>query len=279
VTGNEAVVDLESHRSFPRLRTVCVGTLQGTGVIDAGALFVIHDVGPRQDGNTEIVRVDLTTYTVQSTPLAGVDWIFPGLGDIWAVTVSTNTSLVKLSPSSLRVLHRFAYSDDGVPFDGRLWFIDNYSLKTWNPANGRVSLVRLPWLPTGLSPASLTPSNGELFILASSQKSPENAIATYNPMSGAHRVVREPQLPGGGRLLSVTGRVLWVEPPGGMQGYVTAYSARTLKPLANGFGGGGVGGSWIAVPDEGDLWFQSVGEPLECVSGKTGRTWIAGSTT
>ena len=48
-TANQAVVDLNNHRSFARLRTVCVGTLQGTGVIDAGALFVIHDVGPRQD--------------------------------------------------------------------------------------------------------------------------------------------------------------------------------------------------------------------------------------
>ena len=25
------------------------------------------------------------------------------------------------------------------------------------------------------------------------------------------------------------------------------------------------------MPDAGDLWFQFVGEPLECVSGKTGR--------
>jgi hypothetical protein len=68
-TANQAVVDLNTHQSFARLRTVCVGTLQGTGVIDAGALFVIHDVGPRQDGNTEIVRVDLATYAVRSTPL------------------------------------------------------------------------------------------------------------------------------------------------------------------------------------------------------------------
>ncbi len=63
-TGNGAVVDLDSHRSFARLRTVCVGTLHGTGVIDAGALFVLQDVGPAQDASTEVVRVDLTTYAV-----------------------------------------------------------------------------------------------------------------------------------------------------------------------------------------------------------------------
>jgi hypothetical protein len=53
---------------------------------------------------------------------------------------------------------------------------------------------------------------------------------------------------------------------------VTAYSAKSLRPLTGGFGDGGVDGLWIGVPDAGDLWFQFVGEPLECVSGKTGRS-------
>jgi hypothetical protein len=273
-TANQAVVDLNNHQSFARLRTVCVGTLHGTGVIDAGALFVLQDVGPAQDNNTEIVRIDLTTYAVaRSTALVGGFSMFAGLGAIWVLTNSTSVSLLQLSPVTLRVLHRFADRDGVwrfVPFAGRLWFIDNYSLKTFDPTNGQLAVVKLPWLPTGLSPASLTSSSGDLFILASSQKSPENAIATFNPMSGAHRVVREPQLPGGGQLLSVTGRVVWVEPPGGMQDSVTAYSAQSLRPLTGGFADGGWGGSWTAVPDVGDLWFQLTGNPLECVSGRTG---------
>ena len=270
-TADQAVVDLNNHRSFARLRTVCVGTLQGTGVIDAGALFVIHDVGPRQDGNTEIVRVDLATYAVRSTPLVGADSIFAGLGDIWAVTTSNVSSLVQLSPSSLRVLHRFAYPGGGVPFDGRLWFIDNYSLKTFNATNGQVVVVKLPWLPTGLSPASVTSSGGELYLLASSRTSPKTAIATYNPVSGAHRVVSEVDLGGGAGLLGVSARVLWVLPPGGNMHTVAAYSAQSLRPLTGGFSDGFLNGTWTAVTDAGDLWFQIAGDPLDCVSGKTAR--------
>jgi len=270
-TANQAVVDLNTHQSFARLRTVCVGTLQGTGVIDAGALFVIHDVGPRQDGNTEIVRVDLATYAVRSTPLVGADSIFAGLGDIWAVTTSNVSSLVQLSPSSLRVLHRIAYPDGGVPFDGRLWFIDNYSLKTFNATNGQVVVVKLPWLPTGLSPASVTSSGGELYLLAASKKTPATAIATYNPVSGAHRVVSEVDLGGGADLLGVTRSVLWVGPPGGNSHTVAAYSAQSLRPLTGGFSDGGFNGTWTAVAGGGDLWFQLAGSPLQCVSGSTGR--------
>jgi hypothetical protein len=269
-TGNEAIVDLDSHRSFARLRTVCVGTLHGTGVIDAGALFVLQDVGT----NTEIVRVDLTTYAVKrSTPLVN-PWIFAGLGDIFAETSSNVTRLVELSPPSLRVLHRFAVPDsawDFVPFAGRLWFIDNYSLKTLNPISGRISLVRLPWLPAGLSPESVTSSGGQLYLLGASKNTPVTAIATYNPVSGAHRVVSETGLGGGAHLIGATDSVLWVEPPGGNQSHVTAYSAETLRPLAGGFGDGGWNGSWVAVPEVGDLWFQLAGGPLECVLGRTGR--------
>jgi len=273
-TGNEAVVDLDSHRSFARLRTVCVGTLHGTGVIDAGALFVLQDVGPAQDASTEVVRVDLTTYAVaRSTALAGGFLMFAGLDAIWVLTNSTNVSLLQLSPVTLRVLHRFADRDgawDFVPFAGRLWFIDDYSLKTLNPIDGRISVARLPWLPAGLSPASVTSSGGQLYLLAASQKSPDTAIAIFNPLSGAHRFAR--QLAGGSVLLSVTGRVLWVGPPSGMSSSVTGYSTQSLRPLTGGFSGGGPNGTWTAVPDAGDLWFQLAGDPLECVSGNTGRT-------
>ena len=273
-TGNGAVVDLDSHRSFARLRTVCVGTLHGTGVIDAGALFVLQDVGPAQDASTEVVRVDLTTYAVaRSTALAGGFSMFAGLGAIWVLTNSTNVSLLQLSPVTLRVLHRFADRDgawDFVPFAGRLWFIDDYSLKTLNPIDGRISVARLPWLPAGLSPASVTSSGGQLYLLAASQKSPDTAIAIFNPLSGAHRFAR--QLAGGSVLLSVTGRVLWVGPPSGMSSWVTGYSAQSLRPLTGGFSAGGPNGTWTAVPDAGDLWFQLAGDPLECVSGNTGRT-------
>jgi len=276
VTGNEAVVDLDSHRSFARLRTVCIGTLQlqRSAVIDAGALFVIHDVSPAQYEDTEIVRVDLTTYAVRSVPLGGAAWIFAGLGDIWVETDSTVSSLVELSPSSLRVLNRFADPDGTwrfLPFGGRLWFIDNYSLKTLNPISGRISVVALPWLPTGLSPESITSSGGQMYLLAASQKTPATAIATYNPVSGAHRLVSETGLGGGAGLLGVTGRVLWVEPPGGNMHEVTAYSMQSLRPLVGGFSDGFLNGTWTAVPDAGDLWFQIAGDPLECVSGRTGR--------
>ena len=280
-TGSETVVDLDSHRSFARLRTVCIGTLHRTGVIEAGALFVLQDVGPAQDARTEIVRVDLRTYAVtRSTSMAGAFSMFTGFGDIWVSTASTNVILDQLSPMTLRVLHRFAEPDcarDFVPLAGRLWFIDNcsletlnpYSLETLNPTDGRTSAVRLPWLPAGLSTSSITSSGGELYLLASSPKSPETAIATYNPVTGAHRFV--PQLAGGSELLSVTGTVLWVGSQCFMSCSVTAYSSKSLRPLTGGFGGGGVDGLWVAVPDAGDLWFQFVGEPLECVSGKTGR--------
>ena len=275
-TGNEAILDLDSHKSFARLRTVCVGTLQGTGVIDAGALFVLHEVGPAQDASTEVVRVDLTTYAVaRSAPFAGGDWVFAGLGAIWVVTNSSASNLLQLSPASLRVEHRFAgleAASDFVTFAGRLWFIDNYSLRTLDPTDGRISVAGLPWLPAGLSPARVTSSGGELYLLASSQKSPETAIATYDPVSGAHRVVREPMSTGGpANLVGVTGRVLWVVPQGGMMSEVTAYSAQSLRPLTGGFVGGGPNGMWTAVPDAGDLWFQLAGSPLECVSGKAGR--------
>ena len=269
--ANEAIVDLESHRSFGRLRTVCVGRLQGTGVIEAGALFLIHDVSPTEYDNTEIVRIDLNTYATVSIPVAGAVHIFAGLGDIWAVTES---SLVQLSSSSLRVVHRYgdpSGAGDFLPFGGLLWFIDNYSLKTLNPADGRVSTADLPWLPTGLSPASLTSSSDQLYLLAASQKTPETAIVTYNPVSGAHRTVAESDLGGGANLVGVTGKVLWVQPPGGNMHQVTAYSTQTLKPLTDGFSDGGPNGMWTAVTASGDLWFQLSGYPLECVSGKTGR--------
>jgi hypothetical protein len=273
-TGNEAIVNLGSHRSFAPLRTVCVGTLHGSGVIDAGALFVIRDVSPAQYEDTDIVRVDLTTDAVRSIPLVGAVGILAGLGDIWVVTDSTDSSLVELSPSSLRVVHRFADPDgtwDFLPFGGRLWFIDNYSLKTLNPVDGRVSVARLPWLPVGLSPASVTSSGSQLYLLAASQKTPATAIATYNPVSGAHRVVSEVDLGGGASLLGVTRSVLWVGPPGGNSHTVAAYSAQSLRPLTDGFSDGGFNGTWTAVADGGDLWFQLAGSPLQCVSGRTGR--------
>jgi hypothetical protein len=199
--------------------------------------------------------------------------MFAGLDAIWVLTNSTNVSLLQLSPVTLRVLHRFADRDgawDFVPFAGRLWFIDDYSLKTLNPIDGRISVARLPWLPAGLSPASVTSSGGQLYLLAASQKSPDTAIAIFNPLSGAHRFAR--QLAGGSVLLSVTGRVLWVGPPSGMSSSVTGYSTQSLRPLTGGFSGGGPNGTWTAVPDAGDLWFQLAGDPLECVSGNTGRT-------
>ena len=267
-------MDLGSHRSFSRLRTVCVGTLHGSGVIDAGALFVIRDVSPAQYEDTDIVRVDLTTDAVRSIPLVGAVGILAGLGDIWVVTDSTDSSLVELSPSSLRVVYRFADPDgtwDFLPFGGRLWFIDNYSLKTLNPVDGRVSVARLPWLPVGLSPASVTSSGSQLYLLAASQKTPTTAIATYNPVSGAHRVVSEVDLGGGADLLGVTRSVLWVGPPGGNSHTVAAYSAQSLRPLTGGFSDGGFNGTWTAVAGGGDLWFQLAGSPLQCVSGSTGR--------
>ena len=116
-TAKEAIVDLGSHRSLDRLRTVCVGTLAGTGVIDAGALFVLQDIGPAQDaGATDVVRVDLKTYAVaRSAPLAAGSSIFAGVGDIWVVTDSIDPSLVQLSPVSLPVMHRFADPGSGSP--------------------------------------------------------------------------------------------------------------------------------------------------------------------
>jgi hypothetical protein len=281
-TANQAVVDLNNHQSFARLRTVCVGTLDRTGVIDAGALFVLQDVGPAQGTNTEVVRVDLTTYAVtRSAPITGGFSMFTGFGDLWVLTASTKVSLDQLSPMTLRVLHRFAEPDcagDFVPFAGRLWFIDNCSLtlnpnslETLNPTDGRTSVVRLPWLPTGLSASSLTSSGGELYLLAVSQKTPATAIATYNPVSGAHRVVSEVDLGGGAGLLGVSARVLWVLPPGGNMHTVAAYSAQSLRPLTGGFSDGFLNGTWTAVTDAGDLWFQIAGDPLDCVSGKTAR--------
>jgi hypothetical protein len=282
-TADQAVVDMNNHQSFARLRTVCIGTLHGTGVIEGGALFVLQDVGPAGDARTEVVRVDLRTYAVtRSTPIAGASSMFTGFGDVWVSTASTNVSLDQLSPMTLRVLHRFAEPDcagDFVPFAGRLWFLHNcsletlnpYSLETQNPTDGRISVVRLPWLPTGLIASSLTSSGGELYLLAASQKTPETAIATYNPVSGAHRVVSEVDLGGGAGLLGVTDRVLWVEPPGGNMHTVAAYSAQSLRPLTGGFSDGFLNGTWTAVTDAGDLWFQIAGDPLDCVSGKTAR--------
>jgi hypothetical protein len=281
-TANQAVIDLNNHRSFARLRTVCVGTLHGTGVIETGALFILQDVGPAQGTNTEVVRVDLTTYAVtRSTPMAGAFSMFTGFGDVWVSTASTNVSLDQLSPMTLRVLHRFAEPDcagDFLPFAGRLWFIDSCSLtlnpnslETLNPTDGRTSVARLPWLPAGLSVSSITSSGGELYLLASSRTSPKTAIATYNPVSGAHRVVSEVELGGGAGLLGVTDSVLWVEPPGGNMHTVTAYSAQSLRPLTGGFSDGFLNGTWTAVTDAGDLWFQIAGDPLDCVSGKTAR--------
>jgi hypothetical protein len=52
---------------------------------------------------------------------------------------------------------------------------------------------------------------------------------------------------------------------------VTAFSAQSLRPLTDGFSDGFLNGTWTAVPDAGDLWFQIAGDPLECVSGRTGR--------
>jgi hypothetical protein len=281
-TANQAVVDLNNHRSFARLRTVCVGTLHRTGIIEAGALFVLQDVGPTQDARTEVVRVDLKTYAVtRSMPIADGSSMFAAFDALWVLSASTKVSLDQLSPTTLRVLHRFAEPDCAggfVPFAGRLWFLNNcsvetlnpYSLETQNPTDGRTSVVRLPWLPAGLIASSLTSSGSELYLLASSRTSPKTAIATYNPVTGAHRFVR--QLAGGSELLSVTGTVLWVEAQCFMACWFSAYSAKSLRPLTGGFGGGGLGGEWVAVPDDGDLWVQFEGGPLECVSGKTGRS-------
>jgi len=283
--GNEAVVDLESHKLFARLRTLCVGTLYGTGVIEAGALYVLRDVGPAQDSSFEVVRIDLSTYAVtRSAPIAGASWIFPGLGDIW---VATNSSTLQLSQVSLRLLHSFTdlgEAGDFVPFAGRFWFLDSFnhsvkalnSLKTLDPTDGRVSVVSLPWLPTGLSPASIVSFGDELYLLLGSvqgTKFAPTAIATYDPVSGAHRVVRQPKFSGELGLLGVTGRVLWVEAYRAMfsEG-VSAYSPQSLRPLSGGFVSGFFsGGSGTAVPDAGDLWFQLAGGPVECVSGRTGR--------
>jgi hypothetical protein len=44
-----------------------------------------------------------------------------------------------------------------------------------------------------------------------------------------------------------------------------------MKPVTGGFAGGGINGSWRAVAVESDLWFQQVGNPLDCISGQTGR--------
>ena len=283
--GNEAVVDLESHKLFARLRTLCVGTLYGTGVIEAGALYVLRDVGPSQDSRFEVVRIDLSTYAVtRSAPIAGASWIFPGLGDIW---VATNSSTLQLSQVSLRLLHSFTdlgEAGDFVPFAGRFWFLDSFnhsvktlnSLKTLDPTVGRVSVVSLPWLPTGLSPASIVSFGDELYLLLGSvqgTKFAPTAIATYDPVSGAHRVVRQPKFSGELGLLGVTGRVLWVEAYRAMfSEAVSAYSPQSLRPLSGGFVSGFFsGGSGTAVPDAGDLWFQLAGGPVECVSGRTGR--------
>ena len=277
-TGNEAIVDLDSHKSFARLRTVCIGTLYGIGVIDGDALFVLHHFGPARDPITQVVRIDLTTYAVaRSVPFVGVGGIFAGLGAIWVVTDSSAWNLLQLSPVSLRVLHRLADPDRAwnfLPFAGRLWYIDNYSLKTLNPTDGRISTTDLSWLPAGLSLLNVTSSGGELYLLASVPFAPGAAwaIATYNPVSGAHRVVRQPEFSGGQDFLGVTGRVLWVRSYRGIDVYgVSAYSARSLRPLTSGFVGVGPNSGWMAGPDAGDLWFQLAGSPLECASGKTGR--------
>jgi hypothetical protein len=52
---------------------------------------------------------------------------------------------------------------------------------------------------------------------------------------------------------------------------VTAFSAQSLRPLTDGFSNGFLNGTWTAITDAGDLWFQIAGDPLDCVSGKTAR--------
>jgi hypothetical protein len=83
--------------------------------------------------------------------------------------------------------------------------------------------------------------------------------------------VSEVDLGGGADLLGVTRSVLWVGPPGGNSHTVAAYSGQSLRPLTGGFSDGGFNGTWTAVADGGDLWFQLAGSPLQCVSGRTGR--------
>ena len=220
--GNEAVVDLESHKLFARLRTLCVGTLYGTGVIEAGALYVLRDVGPSQDSRFEVVRIDLSTYAVtRSAPIAGASWIFPGLGGIWAAPTQAPCSCLRSRCGCCTV--SLTWRGGGLrPVRRALLVLGIFhhsvktlnSLKTLDPTVGRVSVVSLPWLPTGLSPASIVSFGDELYLLLGSvqgTKFAPTAIATYDPVSGAHRVVRQPKFSGELGLLGVTGRVLWVE--------------------------------------------------------------------
>ena len=266
-TGSDAIVNLDSHRSFPRLRTLCLGTLAGgvtidSGIVERGVLYVLRSVGPAQSGNIQVVRVDLSTYALtKSTPLpsGGRGWLFTAGGDVWVSTsdyASIRPTLSELSPVSLRVLRRYTNSLWAFPtVEGRLWLLSDDSLEMLNPATRRVSVTRLAWLPAGMYPASGTASGDELYLVLSSRTSSLTMIATYDTVTRVARVVRAPELAGGSQVLAVTGTVLWVEPPGGNQHHVVAYSATTLRPLTDGFQNGGWNGSWLAVPDQGDLWF------------------------
>lgn len=194
-TKGDSILDLGSDQSFERLRTLCLGTLAGPGVIEGHTLFVIRRLGPEPGAAEAIDRVDLVTDAVTRShvPMEYLGLLRAAFDRVW---ILTSAGLLELAPSSLRIIRRYRglAARNIVPLDRRLWFIDNGELKALAPTSGRISVARLRWLPSGWGPFALTSEGSELYLIATAQKGPESALAIYNPTTGLHHLVREPQL-------------------------------------------------------------------------------------
>jgi hypothetical protein len=276
-SSRDVVVDQATGETFPVLKKFC---LQHAGVIGwgsgsfirGGSLFVAQMLGPGASPRTEVVRIDLHSgRKVRSAPMSGTGVLYRGLGALW---IPTGFLLAELSPRTLHVVRTYrigAAVQAAVTLSGLLWLVCNGRLETLDPSTGHLTERSMPWLSAGSTIDTESVYGSTLYVSSSGPKQQQVIVSAYDPSNGTHRDAY--QTDGGPyyALIGATARFLWVVPPGGMMHSVWAYSSATLLPATGDFASGGPNGEWVALVADGDLWFQLNGQPLECVSGTTGR--------
>jgi hypothetical protein len=273
------LVDVTSHVRFAPVRVLCIGAVSpGSGVVIHGDLYVVASPTTERLSAFRLLKINLSSYqVVRSLALHGnLSAPVAAFGAVWIVNSSTDDSsqsVLEFSESNLRLLKQIPVGYDAVALGSWFWSLAvGGELERLDPKTGVSATVPLDSLPPHLTITGIAVSGSSLLLSTVGPQPTDSETVVFQPGLGVKRQVPAPDavVENGDQVIAATRDVVWVIPPGMMVHSVSTLSARTLQRIPAGFQQAGPNGTWIAVLGAGDLWFESGGTPLLCVSGVSG---------
>ena len=276
--GAADLVDTATGARFPRQAVVCLEGYvypvpppedDSYQLIEGGRFYVALDTG--RVARVALARLSPTTgnegavtYSEQIDGLEGIALVTAQA--VWVnVSASGGAALWELSPQTLAPLWKLDGVAQVVSLGGRLWAVDGAGrLIEVDPTSKSVSVLGLG-LPAGTSIEHLGAGGGLLHM--SLAMGTGTGVANYDPAGGRLSIIATT---GETYAEAAAGPFLWVFPEGGTMSEVFPGTVTSVSPGAGRYACGGVNGWWFALVAPTELWCETFGNPVVCVSGVTG---------